>query len=110
MSNIIANPLILDTAGAGAIPVGIPINVYKMVWEGSTIAIGDQVVIQTVVGTPTTLFEMTASTFDVPAGSAKQKIIHDFDTPKQFPATSGSAGGWALTTLTHGILYIYYTA
>src|SRR4051812_38032196 len=109
MSNVVnSNPLILDTAGAGAIPVGLPINVYKIVWEGSTIAIGDQVVIQTLAGT--TLFEMTASTFDVPASSTRQKIVHDFCSSKLFPATSGSAGGWALTTLTHGTLYIYYTA
>jgi hypothetical protein len=108
MSNVInSNPLILDTASASAIALGQPINVYKIVWEGSTIAVGDQVVIQTITGT--TLFEMTASTFDVPTGSTRQKIVHDFCTSKVFPATSGSAGGWALTTLTHGTLYIYYT-
>jgi hypothetical protein len=107
-NNINSNPLILDTASASAVGVGIPIKVSKIVWEGTTIAAGSQVVIQTVAGT--TLFETTASasTTEVPAGH--QRIEYNFFPEKLFPATSGSAGGWALTTLSTGILYIYYNA
>jgi hypothetical protein len=106
MANITnQNPLILDTAGATNLGQVSPFAVYKIVWEGTTIAAGNQAVIVSGDDGTSVLWEHTASNNEAPGSSTNQRIEENLIPPRILPAKG--AGGWKLGTLSAGKLYIY---
>jgi len=107
MANITnVNPMVLDTAGTTNLGQSFPMQVTKIIWEGTTIAQGDQLVISDGAGT-STLIERTASLQDIGSASTAQSITIDFQSnPRILPTLL--AGGWRLSTMTHGKITLYY--
>jgi hypothetical protein len=107
MANITANnPMVLDTAGTTNLGQSFPMKVTKIVWEGTTIVQGDQLLITSGDGT-SALIERTVGLQDVGSASTSQSITIDFTSnPRILPVLN--AGGWKLTTMTHGKITLYY--
>jgi hypothetical protein len=94
MSNdVTLNPLALDSASASTVLVTENFLIYKIIWNsGSSGVAGDQCVLKD---------KLDNIIFDVTIEASKETRSEDF-----FPALT--ANGLKCTTLSHGIVYIYY--